>query len=245
MKIFYRSIFLLLAPFSLATNATIIDIEYSGVIYSVSGENERFDFHIGNRVTGAMRVDLSRANEQPVDTPEMVYYRSQGPGAGMISEPGLPVPVHSSDYLYAYNNAEPRTKHDYAFFSHAISDDTSYKSITLSIRLGAQEWISSTSLADIDLLINDAEQLKNSMGTSFRSGTGITNSAAMRMSLDYLKVVSSDPVPVPEPGSLSLTILGLIALSACLTHKRARSLQRGFRCKNATLFLETDQKIVI
>jgi hypothetical protein len=245
MKIFHRLIFLLLASFSLATNATIIEIEYSGIIYSVSGDNERFDFHIGNRVTGAMRVDLSRANEQPVDTPEMVYYRSQGLGAGMISEPGLPVPVHSSDYLYAYNNAEPRTNHDYAFFSHAISDDTSYKSITLSIRLGAQEWISSTSLADIDLLINDPEQLKNSMGTSFRSGTGITDSAAMRMSLDYLKVVSSDPAPVPEPGSLSLTILSLIALYARLANKQARSLLPGFRYKNASSALETDQKIVI
>ena len=212
MKMLNGAILLLLASFSLAANATMIDIEYSGVIYSVSGDNARFDFNIGKRVTGAMRVDLSRGDEQPVETPGMVYYTSQGPGAEMISEPGLPIPVHSSDYLYAYNNAEPRTKHDYAFFSHAISDETSYKSVTLGIRLGAREWISSTSLADIDLLINDPEQLKDSMGTSFRSEGDFNGSGAMRMSLDYLRVVSSNPAPVPEPGSLSLAILSLVVL---------------------------------
>ncbi|PUA30232.1 MAG: hypothetical protein B0W54_06890 [Cellvibrio sp. 79] len=231
MKILNRSILLLLASFSFAANATIIDIEYSGVIYSVSSDNAHFDFNIGKRITGAMRVDLSRGDEQPVETPGMVYYTSQGPGAGMISEPGQPVPVHSSHYLYAYNNAEPRTNHDYAFFSHAISDETFYKTVTLSIRLGAREWISSTSLADIDLLIDDPEQLKNSMGTSYRAvfapDATIYASAAMRMSLDYLKVVSSNPAPVPETGSLSLVILGLVALCIRQIHGRRKLLLQG------------------
>lgn len=218
MKTLYRAIFLCLSTFSFTAQAAFIDIEYSGLIYHSTVDSEHFGYAIGSRITGAMHIDLSLADpaESSV-TPESAFYSFYGPGIGMINDLTIPASLveRTGGYIFTYDNADPPTNHDYAVFSAGTSMvDGSYKSIAVSVKLGALNWVNSTSLDGINVLINDAELLKDSMGIGYASEpiSGFDMySSAMQMRFDYLKIVST-PTPVPEPGPVSLALLGLIAL---------------------------------
>ncbi len=223
MKALYSAIFLCLSTFPFTAQAALIDIEYSGLIYKSTYDSAHFGYSIGSRITGAMHIDLSLAD--PVEssvTPESAFYAFDSPGIGMINDLTIPAALveRTAGYIFTYDNADPPTNHDYAIFSAGTSKiDGSYKSIALSIKLGDLNWVNSTALDGLNVLINDPELLKDSMGIGYASepisGFDMYTSA-MQMRFDYLKIVSS-PIQVPEPSLISLALLGLLALYATRT----------------------------
>lgn len=219
----------LLFAFPLVAQASIITIEYSGVVtWSMESRpgREFFSYEEGDRISGVAVIDLSNATDEAPET-NKAYYRSQPQEDGLLKNtigPGyvtehLDSITFQDDTLYSGEVVDRITLDDRAIYYKDLGHG-GYENSDFNFSLFL--------ILDSDAFIGDnLQNLKTGQALTVLPGsTGSASASWMHYSnqmvggawadgidftIDSVKVFRSN---VPEPASLASLLLGIFLLAA-------------------------------
>lgn len=208
-----RLVFLILTIlcFPLSAFAAKINIEYTGHISSVEGED--LGYQIGNLISGTVVIDLSKIEGRVLDDPDLLWVYATA-SSGLLTSSNytgaytadLPDFVQIYDHTpYLSNNYEGFTANEILSVNGAIMDGFRIHFFHNS------DWITGLSAKSIHFESDDPIVLKDGGGYFGRwyLDPWITLGTT-QFQLDSIKIHSTN---VPDPSGLMLALIGLLGLA--------------------------------
>jgi len=200
---------LILFCFPISAFSSVINIEYTAHIDSVSGD--AFSYQVGDSISGTVTIDMEKAEGKTTDTPNEVWaYASAAgeflkdsnySGADVGGGVARVVIVDGGLTSYDYFNAS-----DVLAFQGNILDAFGF-----SLEFTGLDWIKNTTGAGLNFTFNDPVTLAQSYGSFSRWSIDPWNMLSItNFQFDSVKITS---VNVPEPSSIILLLLGLIGVA--------------------------------
>ena len=213
----------------LSVNAAIIDIEYSGYVSGTEGNG--LGFNPGDTVNGTLRIDTSYSSGDVWSETDKARYEAGPDQYDLVSGYHTSNTGSSVDFVEIYNDSRDNFMGGFEDFL-SISDsnsaffftsDNTYTSDFFSIQLQFAfqgiDWITSESLDNVNILVNDLVTMGPSWGVmtnSYGSGDFSGNySAYSDTAFLNFTSVNIKSINVPAPGSLMLLLIGVAGLLLC------------------------------
>lgn len=209
----------LLAP--MATQAAIIEIDYSGRINYTQGSG--LGYNLGDTVSGKLRVDLSKSIGNVSVTPERFSHHT--PLTHDMVTGYLPANTgQPMDFVDIYNNSystyDGRLVDYLGIFDGtreilANGEDSLTSQLQLSFNFNGIDWIKSYSLANLNIAIQDAFTLSPSFGAiaNYLRQKNDYGQFEYINDVAYFRFDSVKISQVSEPGSIALLLLGALGLA--------------------------------